>query len=479
MSDAGGADPISMIDVDPCAAGAPPVARVPPTMARGLFANSAWLIGDKVVRMGFGLVVWVWLARHFGPAAFGTWNYAIAFVALFAAVANLGLDGIVVRELVSRKHDAAQVMGTVLALRLATALAAGAFCLFTAIAMRPDDPLSLTLVALNAVVVVLQSSQVIDFHFQAAQHTRPLVVAMNGAFLVTTALRLALLLAGAPMLWFGITLVIEAALAAAALVLAYQMAGGSVRAWRIDLALARHLLGQSWPMLLSGLAVMAYMRLDQVMLATMVGDDAVGEFSAALRLAEAWYFIPMAITTAAFPMLMRKRAEGGAAFEQMVQQLYDGMFWLGLTVALMTSLLAPWAVALLYGPQYATSAAILSVQIWAGIIVSMSFVHGRWLLAEGLQSYGLLYTACGAALNVTLNLMLIPRLGALGAAWATLVTQFVPMFVQLFLPKARRNFVLMVRAVGAPLRYRPRMRRSAQSRGSAPGPRNARRGLHP
>src|SRR3546814_6946991 len=77
--------------------------------------------------------------------------------------------------------------------------------------------------------------------------------------------------------------------------------------WSISLPLARRLLGQSWPLLLSGFAVMTYMRIDQIMLATMLDDHAVGVFSAALRVAEVWYFIPMAITGAAFPRMLEKR----------------------------------------------------------------------------------------------------------------------------------------------------------------------------
>ena len=153
---------------------------------------------------------------------------------------------------------------------------------------------------------------------------------------------------------------------------------------------------------------------------------------------------------------MKRRGESAEAYERIVQTLYDGMAWLGLVVATLTTLLAPWLVACCTVPAYHHAAACCTVQIWAGIIVSMSFVHSRWLLAEGLQWYGLVYTLCGAALNVGLNLWLIPRMGAVGAAWATLATQTCLMPLQLLFPKARRNLLLMLRTVGAPLRYLPR-----------------------
>ncbi|WP_428419979.1 flippase [Methylibium sp.] len=419
---------------------------------RLVLVNSAWLMADKIVRLGVGLIVWVWLARHFGPEGFGLWNYAIAFTALFGAFATLGMDGVLVRELVRDPSRTGMLLGTAMGLRLlASALAAFA-SVGTLLWLRPGEWLPLVLVALNAVVLVFQSAQVIDLYFQARMHARPAVLAVNMAFLVTTIGRLGLLAIEAPMAWFAVTLVIEAGLAASLLVVAYRSAERNNTPWQFDAHVAKALLLESWPLLLSSLAVMIYMRMDQVMLASMAGDEAVGQFSAALRIAEVWYFIPMALMSAAFPAMMKKREEGPEAYERYVQRLYDAMAWLGLTVAIITSLAASWVVPLLYGKQFTPAAEILSIQIWAGVTVTMSFVHSRWLLAEGLQRYGLVYTLLGACVNVSLNLILIPRFGPHGAAWATLVTQIGLLPAQLMFPKARRNFLLMVNAVTAPYR---------------------------
>src|SRR3546814_8512980 len=119
--------------------------------------------------------------------------------------------------------------------------------------------------------------------------------------------------------------------------------------WSISLHLASRLLGQSWPLLLSGFAVMTYMRIDQIMLATMLDYHAVGVFSAALRVAEVWYFIPLAITGAAFPRMLEKRTADTTTYQRSTQGLYDGMAWLGLAVAGIVSLSVPWMIPLLLG----------------------------------------------------------------------------------------------------------------------------------
>jgi O-antigen/teichoic acid export membrane protein len=156
--------------------------------------------------------------------------------------------------------------------------------------------------------------------------------------------------------------------------------------------------------------------------------------------------------------MIKKKAEGSQAFDRYVQSLYDGMAWIGLAVAVVTTLSASWAVPIIYGPSYAETAAVLSVQIWAGVAVSMSFVHSKWLLSEGLQKYGLVYTLAGACVNVALNLVLIPRHGAVGAAWATLITQVGLLPIQLFFPKARRNCAFMFMSLAAPYRVLQAMR---------------------
>lgn len=151
-------------------------------MARRLvLVNSAWLIGDKVVRIGVGLLFWVWFARHFGPEQFGVWNYAIAFTALFGTFATLGLEGVVVRHLTSTRDDAGTIIGTALLLRLAAGTLAGLAAMLVAACLRPGDGLALTLVGCNALALVFQSSQVFDCHFQARMHTRPAVLAVNVA----------------------------------------------------------------------------------------------------------------------------------------------------------------------------------------------------------------------------------------------------------------------------------------------------------
>ena len=82
-------------------------------------ANTGWLFADSILRMGVGMFVGVWIARYLGPQQFGVLSYAMAFVALFSAVATLGLDSIVIREVLRNPASANEIMGSAFILKLA------------------------------------------------------------------------------------------------------------------------------------------------------------------------------------------------------------------------------------------------------------------------------------------------------------------------------------------------------------------------
>jgi O-antigen/teichoic acid export membrane protein len=262
-----------------------------------------------------------------------------------------------------------------------------------------------------------------------------------------------LLLISASLIGFGLVGLGEVALTSFFLVLAYKKNLKKIKAWRYSKDIAREMLSHSWPLILSGLTVMIYMRIDQIMIGQMLGDKEVGLFSVAVRLSEIWYFVPMGIASSVFPAIMSAKKHSEALYLARIQQLYDFMTWLGIFVAVVATLLAPFAINLMYGGAYAETASVLSIQIWAGVAVCMSFAHGKWLITENLQKYSMYYTAFGAVLNVTFNLILIPICGIKGAAIATLIAQFSPNLLQIFIKPARQNLKMMLISLIAPYKY--------------------------
>jgi PST family polysaccharide transporter len=396
------------------------------------------LFADKILRMGVGLFVGVWIARYLGPEQFGLWNFALAFTALFAAFATLGLDAIVVRELVKNPERQNELLGSAFALKLIGGAITLLIALLAISLVRSGETLTLWLVGLSAAGFIFQSVNVIDFYFQAKVQSRYTVYAANGAFVLMTLVKIYLLLTSAPLIAFAWAGLGEIALTAIFLLAAYRFNHHNMREWRYDGRVARELLRDSWPLILSSIAIMIYMRIDQIMIGQMLGDKEVGLYSAAVRISEVWYFIPMAIVSSVFPAIIDAKKKCEALYYQRLQKLYNLLAILALAVAIPMTFLADWVMELLFGREYFLAGPVLSISIWCGLFASLSVASGKWFINEGYTKLALKRNLYGAVLNIVLNYYLIPIYGMLGAAFSTLLSFALAAYISDVFSKATR-----------------------------------------
>ena len=413
-----------------------------------ILGNTGWLFFDKILRMGMGLLVGVWVARYLGPEQFGLFNYATAIVALFTAIATLGLNNIVVRDLVKHPEDASATLGTAFLLQMI----GGGLALIAAViavsVMRPDDSTARIIEAIFGLAMVFKASDVVRYWFESKVQSKYTVWVENAAFLVFAAIKVALILNEAPLLAFVSIVLAEAILVAILLIAIYVQQGNKLAAWKYQFSRAKSLLRDSWPLILSGLAAMIYMRIDQIMLGQMLGDEAVGVYSAALRLSEVWYFIPMTIAASVFPAIIEARKKSHEVYHQRLKQLFELMVILALALALPISFLSESIMAVLYGPGFADSAQVLVIHVWTGLFVFSGVASSRWFIAENLQKYTFYRTLAGCGVNVGLNFVLIPRYGPIGSAWASVISQAVAsVFFNALNSKTRPVFYMQIKAI--------------------------------
>jgi len=390
-----------------------------------IFQNTVWLFGDKVLRLGVGLFVSVWVARYLGPEDFGLFSYALAFVSLFGAISTLGLPGIVVRDIVNDPKSGLETLGSGFALQVAGGILA--FCLLFVLIpiFRPHDRSAVSVVAIIGLTLLFKEGESIKCWFESQVQSKYAVWAENVAFAAGSAIKIGLILAGASLLAFAWVTFLEGLLTAIFLFAMYEWIGGRVRTWQFSIARAVTLLKDSWPLILSGLAIMVYMRIDQIMLGQMLNDKAVGIYSAAVRISEAWYFIPVAIVSSVFPALLDAKKMSEALYLERFQKLYDILVMIALAVAIPVTLLSDQIMGVLFGAQYIEAGTILSVHIWTALFVFLGVASGRWLLAENRQLLAFQRVCGGMVINIALNWLWIPQYGGVGAAVATLISQAV------------------------------------------------------
>jgi len=413
-----------------------------------VIGNISWLFADKILRMGVGLFVGVWMARYLGPERFGIFSYVIAFVGLFNVVATLGLDSIVVRDLVHDSKLKNEMLGTTFALKLVGAIASIVLTLSVITALRPGDSEIRWMVAILAGGAIFQAFDAIDFWFQSRVESKYSVYAKNGAFLGIACAKIVLILSGAALIAFVWTAFAEVVLGALGLVLAYKISGHRISRWTGNMRLARGLLQRAWPLIFAGAAVAIYVKIDQVMLGEMLGNKAVGIYSAAVRLSELWYFIPVAIVSSVTPALIEARKINEKLYYERLARLFRLVVWIGFAIAIPTTFASGLVIKLIYGQQYMSSGTVLAIHIWAIIAVSLGVAQSVWTVNEGLMKWALVRTSIGAISNIVLNLLLIPVYGVIGAAVATVVSYCLSdVIANAFYKKTRRIFVLELKAM--------------------------------
>lgn len=416
---------------------------------RRYFANTSWMFAEQLLRMVAGLLVGIWVARYLGPEQFGIFSYAIAFASLFSSIAKLGLDGIVVRDLVREPEQRDRYLGTAFWLKLGGALIMlGAVALATQ--FTSSDHLTNLYVLIIASGAIFQSFEVVDFYFQSQVLSKFVSICKMTQLLISSILKLYFIFTGADLIWFVLVTLVDQFTLALSLYLAYryQKLGSFYRHRHFDMKTARQLLKDSWPLIFSGLVVMIYMRIDQIMIKEMLGEREVGLYSAAVRLSEVWYFIPMIITASLFPSIVNAKKISEQLYYTRLRRLYTFMVWLAITIALPMTFLSDWLVTLLYGEAYREAGQVLTIHIWAGVFVFIGVASSKWFISEGLQKYLTINTVVGAIMNILLNLFLIPKYGVYGAAIATVISQAVASyFMNLIFQQTRLNFFRLTRSV--------------------------------
>lgn len=409
-------------------------------------ANMSWMFAERFLRLLGGLLVGAWLTRYLGPERFGTFSYVIAYVALFMPLAKLGLDEIVVHDLVSDPAKSRQFLGTAFWIKLFAGITLLIGIPLTAFISNNDSKINVY-IFIVACGVLFQPFDVIDFYFQSRVSSKFVSLARSLQIVLSSFIKIGLILCHADLFWFVISTLLEQLTFVIALMAAYKKQDLQWFFNSFDTRIFKQWVKRSWPLIFSGLAIMAYMKIDQIMIKELLGTEELGIYSAALKLSEFWYFIPLIITSSVFPAIVNAKITDEKIYHLRLQRLYTFLFWTAIFIAVGTTFLSDWLINTLYGSAYQASAQVLRIKIWDGVFVFLGVASYRWFISQNLERLFLISTLFAVIANISLNLWLIPKYGIVGAAFAGLIAQFFSAYLSnYFFAQTRDNFYRLSRA---------------------------------
>lgn len=414
-------------------------------MLSKILTNTSWLASEKILSMAASLLVALVLARSLNPAGYGSLSYLLAIIALVGPLTSLGLNAIITRELVNTPQRQHAIMATASGFRLAGAAFGTLICLLLALTgwglAGPADQWALAMLALANVFTAFQ---VVEFWFQAHVAAKAVAQMRLTIIVLFSLAKIAAALSGASLLLLCSLFALEMALMGLGFLLIYRRAAGAIQ-WRaLDVSYGWQLLKQGFWLVLSGVAAVIYLKVDQVMLAQMVSREAVGIYAVAARLSEVWYFFATAIAISLFPALLKLRQNNAQRYQQRLQQICDVLFIVALLLAIGISIIATPMVSILFGKEYQAAAAILTIHIWASVFIYMRALVSKWLIAENLLAFSLLSHGIGAIVNIVANWYLIPLYGGVGAAWATVLSYLLASYLAFWLAASTRPIALVM-----------------------------------
>lgn len=410
--------------------------------------NSSWLISEKIFTMTIGVFVTALVARYFGPENYGKFNYAMAFSTLFIILSGLGLDTLAVKSIIDKEYDEGTILCTSFFLRILGGILIIIISIFIIMLFEPDDHKLQILVLILSSTMAFKAFEVIEYWIHAYQRAKISSIIRMAVYMLTALLKIMLVYLKGNLIHYALIYLADSIVMGIALIIAYYLKRTIISEWDFNLIFAKDILKKSSYLIISGLMITLYMRVDQLMLGAMMPNKSeLGLYSAAAQIACLWYFVPEAIITSFKPLIMNSRNNDKENYARLVQLLYTIVAWVGIIFSILILVFSKIIINILYGAEFIKSASILTISIWAGTFAMLGSVRYIWLICEGLQRYTLIFMGAGFISNIILNYLLIPVSGGYGAAIATLTSQIIVAIVTPFLfSETRMSAITIMKA---------------------------------
>lgn len=400
------------------------------------------MLFERFARIIITVVVGIMVANYLGATNLGTYSYALSLATLASPLVALGLNSILARELVDKAEEAEYYIGASLwAKFLSFGLSLpilGVFCFVIEAKFVPH----LIIMWFSLLFQALTSFEIYN---QATLQGRRTATVMLISTLVVSVFKLLLIRQGASLIYFSLAYTLEFALNGLLYLIYFYRIDKKYLKFNDAKKRILPMLAESWPLIFSGFVIIVYMKIDQIMIESILGTRELGNYSAAVRLSEGYYFLPMILANALFPAIVKAKAKDLPTYRMAMLKLLSLMTFLSFGIAIFMSVLSEPIAYLLFKDKFQGVGEVLALHVWSGIFVFWGTMAGKYLTLEKIQRYDLVGTIIGSVVNIALNFVLLPAYGINGAAIATVIAYFFAGFFcySWFAPTRRFFFYIL------------------------------------
>jgi O-antigen/teichoic acid export membrane protein len=384
------------------------------------------------------LIINIWLARYLGPENFGKLNYVFAFVGIFGFLTNLGINEILIRNIVKNPEKRDELLGTAFWLMAAGGIAS--FILISILSFVFErSPIIRSLIILYSTIALTSPINVVSAYFQATvQAKKNAVVQIFGTLLVSL-FKIFLIFSGKGIIWLVFAFVLDYIIGAGLHIINYFKSNLKIKSWKFNKKIAKEFLSASYLIMLSSVTGYLLLKIDQVMVKFFLDEAAVGIYAAAVKISEIWYFIPGIICSSLFPAIINAKKTNPYTYKKRLSLLYLFLGGIALAIAVPVVIMSPFIIKILFGSEYIMAIPILQIYVWSGIGLFLSIGINRYFMVEDKLKSIFYYSLLAVIINVGLNFILIPKVGLTGAAWATLISYSIGPIIVLILHKIKNE----------------------------------------
>jgi len=378
-------------------------------------------MSEQGIRAFSVIVVSIYVARFLGPKGFGVISYAMALTTLFLAIARLGMESILVREVADKKLRVNNLMGTAFWLMFA-ASGLAVLVLNTLVNISETDSLLIACIFFISLGIFFQPFFVIDYGFQGQIKAKYSSIAKTIAVSISSLIKIGLVFCESDLIFIAIAYACDNFFVALFLLIVHKKVQKHKFVNEFKWSFVKNLLKSAWPMVLSTLSIVLYMRVDQLMIKHLLGIEELGVYASATRIYEGCAMIFVVFTNSLLPLIVDVKNSSKEEFTNKMILIFRLVFWVAVGLAFLITLYSKEIITITFGLDYIGSQEPLEILMWALAFTGMGSVTARYLTAERQEKKIAIRTFVALAINLCLNFLLIPIYGITGAAISTLIS---------------------------------------------------------